>query len=293
MKRLGLKRLGWIGVAGLLLVVVAMGARGIITSSVAAKEAQPTSVYEMDIKPLTTAECGQCHFSVFQAIKQEGGKHQIDCVLCHREYHAYNPRKNNYDAIMPDCAWCHKSATGGAFHGETPELTPCLACHADPHKPLWIPMGKIEAACGQCHAAQEKELKDFPSKHTDAVTCAECHAEKHGTIPECSVCHESHSPAVKMTSKDCMGCHPVHKPREMVYAKTTDSMICAGCHGDVSDMLQKKVTKHTAVTCADCHPSHGEIPLCTRCHPKPHPDEILTKFPQCGQCHGIAHDLTT
>ena len=52
-----------------------------------AREAEAKiSPYEMDIKPLTTDQCGQCHFSIFSAIKSQGGRHQIDCVRCHTEY---------------------------------------------------------------------------------------------------------------------------------------------------------------------------------------------------------------
>lgn len=251
--------------------------------------AQAGSPYDMDIKPLTTAECAQCHYSVFEAIKTEGAKHQIDCVRCHREYHNYNPRKDNYDAIMPKCASCHVSASGGAFHGEHKSLTPCLNCHSDPHQPLIIPGSEIETTCAICHSAVDQELQSHPSKHATDVACGECHEEKHGYIPECNACHESHSPAVEMSSQDCMVCHPVHKPTQIAYAKETPSVVCAGCHDEPYDQLQKKVTKHTAVTCADCHPGHGEIPLCSRCHGEPHPKAMMAT--KCGECHGIAHDL--
>jgi len=247
------------------------------------------SPYEMNIKPLTTIECGQCHFSVFKNIKNSGGKHQIDCVRCHKEYHVYNPRKQNYDEIMPSCAWCHQSSNGGAFHGNEKAIVPCLNCHKDPHKPLVIPMAEIDSHCAVCHKQERSEIKDFPSMHTTEVACAGCHEEKHGFIPECSVCHESHSPAVEMASKDCMTCHPVHKPTEISYDTETQSTICAGCHGGVYDMLKENVTAHTDVTCADCHPSHAEIPLCARCHGEPHPASMNAT--KCGECHGIAHDL--
>ncbi len=248
------------------------------------------SPYEMDVKPLTTVECGQCHFSVFQTIKNQGARHQIDCVRCHREYHVYSPRKKNYDKIMPDCAWCHKSATGGAFHGEHKTLTPCLNCHADPHKPLVIPMGDIEEVCGRCHAKEGDEIEKFPSKHTSDVSCSDCHADEHGFIPECSGCHESHSSAVEMGSKDCMTCHPVHKPSQIAYQKDTQSTICAGCHDTVYGQLQAKHTRHTPVACGECHPVHKEIPPCSKCHGEPHP-KAMTEGMTCGDCHSIAHDL--
>ena len=248
------------------------------------------SPYQSKIEPLTTAECAQCHLSIFQTIKTNGGKHQIDCVRCHKEYHVYNPRKQNYDAIMPKCSACHQSASGGPFHGEGELLTPCLNCHADPHQPLVIPMPP-EAACPQCHPKQANEIKNFPSKHTTDVTCTDCHADKHGYIPDCSACHENHSPQVQMTSADCMTCHPVHKPTQITYAKDTPSAICAGCHEDVYDTLQRSATKHTNVACADCHPAHKEIPACSRCHGEPHPADMMVDVTNCGQCHGTAHDL--
>lgn len=254
----------------------------------APKEISP---YEMKVEPLTTAECGQCHFSVFQTIKTRGGKHQINCVQCHTEYHVYNPRKQNYDQIMPKCSACHLSASGGPFHGENETLTPCLNCHADPHKPLKIPVSEIETSCGLCHSKEGNEIKNYPSKHTTDVTCADCHAEKHGHIPECSVCHESHSPAAELATRDCMACHPVHKPTSISYSEETLSTICAGCHGEAYDLLQKKETKHTVVKCAECHPAHKEIPACSRCHGEPHPKTMMIDVTKCGDCHGIAHDL--
>jgi predicted CXXCH cytochrome family protein len=256
-----------------------------------AEAADEAAFYRTDVEPLTPAECGQCHLPIFEIVKGEGGKHQFECVRCHTQLHRYNPRKNNYDEIMPKCASCHVSASGGAFHGENPALTPCLTCHVDPHKPLAIPMSGVEANCGICHAKESAEIKGHPSKHTTDVSCADCHADKHGFKPECSACHENHSPGVEMATADCMTCHPVHSPTQIVYQKTTPNAICAGCHGDVSDMLEKSQTKHTPVACADCHPSHGEIPQCQRCHGEPHSRAMLIDTTKCGECHGNPHNI--
>lgn len=254
---------------------------------VAAKE-DGESPYDADIEPLSTEECGRCHYSVFQDIKKAGGLHRIDCVRCHEEYHVYNPRKQNYDEIMPKCIVCHQSASGGPYHGEEESLTPCLNCHADPHQPLMIPMGELYGQCAPCHREQGQEVQDYPSMHTE-VACSDCHAEKHGYIPGCDMCHESHSPAVEMSDQDCMSCHPVHKPTQISYEADTNSLICAGCHGGVYKMLQDKVTGHTSVTCAECHPRHLEALACTDCHGEPHPASMNAT--NCGECHGIAHDL--
>jgi predicted CXXCH cytochrome family protein len=247
--------------------------------------------YDVDVKALTTAECGQCHFPIFNTIKEQGGKHQFDCVRCHTQYHVYNPRKQNYDQIMPKCASCHVSASGGPFHGENKKITQCLTCHADPHKPKAIPMAKIEPTCAICHSKVGNQIKKYPSKHTSDVTCTDCHAEKHGYIPECSACHESHSPEVEMASADCMVCHPVHKPTQIKYSEETLSTICAGCHGKAYNLLQKKETKHTILKCAACHPAHGEILPCSECHGQPHSKGMMKGRKNCGECHSIAHDL--
>ena len=260
-----------------------------VTQLEAASKDKEASPYEAEIKPMTTAECGRCHLSYYESIKAEGGRHQIDCVRCHTQYHVYSPRKQNYDQIMPKCASCHVSATGGPFHGDNDVLTPCLECHANPHKPLKIPM-PAESSCAMCHTDVGDEIKNNPSKHQTDVGCTDCHAEKHGYIPLCDACHESHSPAVELTVAECMACHPVHKPTRISYGKDTASPICAGCHGDVADLLQKNLTKHTAVACADCHPAHKEIPPCSRCHGEPHP-KMVVDVTKCGECHGIAHDL--
>jgi predicted CXXCH cytochrome family protein len=272
-----------VGVIGLVVIHVCT------THSEAVAKDEELSPYEAEIKPLTTAECAQCHYSYFEIIRTAGGKHQIDCVQCHTLYHVYSPRKDNYDEIMPKCAACHLSASGGPFHGENEVLIPCLSCHANPHAPLRIPM-PAESSCALCHTKVGDEIKNYPSKHQTDVGCTDCHAEKHGYIPTCGACHESHSPAVELTPQDCMGCHPVHKPTQMSYAKDTNSAICAGCHGDVASLLQKSLTKHTDVACADCHPAHKEIPPCSRCHGEPHP-KMKVDVTQCGSCHGIAHDL--
>ena len=280
-------------IAVIIVGIMVMACTFSVEAAQSTEESKGMSPYKMEIKPLTTAECGQCHFSIFQNIKQEGARHQIDCIRCHTQYHVYNPRKQNYDQIMPECISCHVSNSGGPFHGENEGLTPCLVCHADPHKPLAIPMSEIETSCALCHTKEGNEIKNYPSKHTSDVSCADCHAEKHGYIPECSACHDSHSPKTALTTADCMICHPVHKPTSISYdAEKTSSTICAGCHSVAHDLLQKKETGHTYVKCSKCHPSHKEIPPCSRCHGEPHTKTMLMDTTKCGDCHGIAHDLS-
>ncbi|MEW5772465.1 MAG: cytochrome c3 family protein [Thermodesulfobacteriota bacterium] len=256
-----------------------------------AKAPMEVPVYERDIEPLPTEQCARCHIAVFRNIKEAGGKHRIDCVRCHTTFHTYNPRTDNYAEIMPKCASCHKSATGGAFHGDDPALTNCLKCHADPHRPKDIPMAGVDALCGNCHTKEAGEVAANPSDHATAVTCGDCHSDTHGRIPECADCHQSHSPGVSMQSKDCMSCHPVHKPTRISYSKSTRQEICSGCHADVEKVLKGNLTKHTDVSCISCHPSHKELEPCSTCHGHPHNSAMMRDTNRCNECHGKAHNL--
>jgi len=252
---------------------------------------EPAEPYTADVQPLSTEECSQCHLPVYNAIKEQGGKHKIDCVRCHTQYHVYNPRKQNFDEIMPKCDSCHTAADGGPYHGTGEALTPCLECHGDPHRPLAIPMERIDGQCGACHAAQRQEMEAHPSMHSDAVACGDCHMDEHGYVPECSTCHASHSPEVEMASADCMTCHPVHSPTRIDYVETTSSLVCAGCHQEPYEQLTHKVTKHSGVGCGECHPKHTEIDPCSKCHGQPHSSAMMQDTSKCNECHGIAHNL--
>ncbi|MBU1001573.1 MAG: cytochrome C [Proteobacteria bacterium] len=249
------------------------------------------ALYNTGVAPLKTEQCGQCHFPVYDAIREDGGKHQLDCVKCHETYHVYSPRKQNYLEIMPKCDTCHVGTDGGAFHGADESLKDCLNCHADAHRPLLMDMDKLSPDCGTCHKSVAGELKMNPSAHSSDVGCDDCHADNHGKIPECADCHESHSPGVEMASADCMSCHPVHKPTVVSYADETSSAICAGCHADVQHDLNKVVTKHTNVPCSGCHLDHKSIEPCSKCHGEPHSKTMMHDTAKCGDCHGTAHEL--
>ncbi len=246
------------------------------------------SVYDIEVKQLTVADCAACHVSHFNRIRDNGGKHSgVVCGECHEIFHAYNPLKNNYAAIMPKCSSCHD-----APHGDAPEVMKCLGCHTDPHQPLAaIPdPSTLESQCGTCHTEVAASLKAQPSKHTEEE-CSSCHSQKHGRIPQCAECHESHSPQVQMAVADCLVCHPVHTPLQISYPVTQNIQVCGGCHVDPFEQLAAKQTKHSALTCAKCHPKHAQLMACQECHGEPHGEKIHKKYSECGTCHNIAHDL--
>ncbi len=245
--------------------------------------AKPVSPYAMEIKPLTPAECGSCHYSVFSQIKNEGGKHQLDCTQCHVKFHAYNPIKQNWKEIMPKCEGCH-----GLYHGE--KYAACDKCHAEPHAPkkqisISADLAKV---CGDCHGKVPQVIQNNPSKHAK-VACSVCHHQRHGFIPSCMECHKPHTQG--QVDKDCLSCHPAHTPLVIAYPQTTPNAVCGGCHAPVYKKLEASASKHRQVACAQCHTKHRYIPKCEECHGKPHGEVVLKKFPDCLQCHVDVHDL--
>jgi len=264
-----------------------------ISNQAVAAEPAAGNVYDLEamlieLKPLTLEECARCHTSHFKWLRDNGAKHQgVVCTECHEVFHAYNPQRNNYAEIMPKCSSCHD-----APHGSAEPVTDCFACHTNPHQPLAsIPdPADLEGKCQHCHSYVVASLKNEVSMHTEQE-CSSCHSEKHGRIPACSECHENHSPMAVLDTPGCLACHPVHTPLKISYPLTQAKEVCAGCHEDAYELLQVHTTKHSAFTCAKCHPKHGHLPICQDCHGKPHNPAIHEKFEKCGDCHGIAHDV--
>jgi predicted CXXCH cytochrome family protein len=244
--------------------------------------------YTATIQPLTLEDCGRCHTSHYSWLRDNGAKHQtVVCTDCHQVFHAYNPLRNNYAEIMPKCSSCHD-----APHGIAKPVMQCLNCHSNPHQPLAsIPdPAVLKDRCRLCHETVAASLQAEKSKHTEQE-CSSCHSEKHGRIPQCSECHENHSPMAVLETPDCLACHPVHTPLQITYPLNQPKEVCAGCHEVPYQQLQDHQTKHSELTCAKCHPAHGQLPACQECHGEPHGAAIHEKYGVCGECHGVAHDV--
>ena len=256
--------------------------------------APAAKMYQQEIIPMTSAECGRCHTYHFGKIKDDGGKHQLDCSYCHEQFHAYNPKKNNWDAIMPKCQGCHDLAHG-------PDFPNCMECHHEPHapkdiqfteliKPMTVEGKQGEVQCAVCHKNEGSEFAQYPSLHNTEVNCQGCHAEKHGVIPSCLDCHEPHIPG--QVYNDCLVCHGPHSASNIKqYPEDVSNASCSSCHDGVYNALQANVTKHTALQCAACHVSHAQIPLCQDCHGEPHGEGLHKRFASCLECHVDPHDL--
>ena len=227
---------------------------------------------------LTIDDCVKCHDEEPKEIAEAGSAHRdaINCQDCHT---GHRPRSANN---IPQCSNCHE----GTAHFK---LDKCLRCH-NPHEPLNVKLeGDLKAECVTCHTEENQQMVANPSKHA-TFACNFCHAEKHGVIPECVQCHDSHSKDI--TKTDCNTCHQAHQPLVLKYPDSTKNIFCAACHDDVYKMLQATKTKHHDVACVSCHANkHKTIPKCSDCHGMPHAEGIHKKFPVCGSCHNIAHDL--
>jgi predicted CXXCH cytochrome family protein len=227
---------------------------------------------------LTNADCAKCHDAAPKAIAQAGGKHKTE-VTC-QDCHVGHPPK--VKKPIPQCSQCHEGKPHYKLQG-------CLGCHSNPHTPKNIKFGNnVTDPCLTCHTNQIEQLRQFKSKHT-ALNCSFCH-NVHGRIPDCTQCHKSHS--ADIVQKDCKVCHQAHKPTDVTYKSDTPSKMCAACHKKAFTLLASSPAKHSKLACVYCHQNkHKTVPQCTQCHVKPHPAAIMAKFPKCGECHSIAHDL--
>lgn len=252
-------------------LVAALALFAFVGTAAAADPAQPAAV-------LSNTDCVKCHEQPPKDIAAAGGKHKTE-VTC-QDCHVGHPPK--VKKPIPQCSQCHDGKPHYKLQG-------CLGCHSNPHTPKNIKFGNnVTDPCLTCHSGQIEQLRTFKSKHT-ALNCSFCH-NVHGRIPACTQCHKPHSN--DMAAKDCSVCHQAHKPADVTYKSDTQSKMCAACHGKAFSLLTASTAKHSKLACVYCHQNkHKMVPQCTQCHVKPHPAAIMAKFPKCGECHSIAHDL--
>lgn len=227
---------------------------------------------------LSAADCAKCHATQPADIDAKGGKHKsVSCQDCHSGHRPAS--KNN----IPACNQCHQ----GKPHFE---LKGCLGCHKNPHTPLTIAFGEnLTEPCLTCHSPQIKQLRENKSKHTDFF-CTKCHGATHRLVPACTQCHKPH--AADMAQTECKKCHKAHMPKAVTYAGDINSKLCASCHANAYKLLTASKAKHSTLACAFCHQDkHKMVPNCKDCHGEKHPAGMMAKFPKCGECHKIAHDL--
>jgi hypothetical protein len=170
-----------------------------LTKVVAEKEGP--EVYLKEIQPMTTLECGRCHYGIFSDIRDKGGRHQIPCSKCHKVFHTYRPGRKWKD-VVPDCKTCHDT-----YHG--PGFPNCLKCHENAHAPSHsLNVRNMVQDCRTCHGEVGDKLSGSEEGHA-FLQCVFCHADTHGYIPTCQDCHEAgtHSKEMLKGFKSCLDCH--------------------------------------------------------------------------------------
>lgn len=229
---------------------------------------------------LSNTDCVKCHAKPATDIEAKGMAHKtsVGCQDCHVGHPPAVAKKD----IIPKCSMCHTDKPHFKLAG-------CLSCHRNPHTPKVITFGKdVTDPCLTCHTQQIAKLKANPSKHTK-LNCSFCH-DIHGKIPQCVQCHKPHS--ADMGAGDCKKCHQAHMPTVVAYGNDTPNKFCAACHNKANSLMVASKAKHGKFLCVSCHQNkHKTVPNCQECHGSPHPAGIMNKFPACGMCHKIAHDL--
>lgn len=223
---------------------------------------------------LPSATCGSCHGAPMETLSNTVARHgKLNCALCHENEHG----------AIPSCNQCHQP------HSESMDESACSQCH-DAHSPVPVVYDDVASSqCAACHEGTYERLTTSRTGHQE-LSCSMCHAEQHGSIPECSQCHEPHS--ADMTQADCAMCHQAHEPMPVAYGEETPSLHCASCHAAAYDTLSASEAMHSELACAVCHEDeHKNVPRCRDCHGQPHSKAMLSRFEGCGDCHGTAHDV--
>lgn len=244
----------------------------------------------VDLPNITGDMCVNCHAEPPKALQNFPSKHtDLECTDCHTSH-----------GFIPNCTDCHSDDGGEPFHMNVPQTNQtCLSCHTSPHTPLKINYSEDtpQTMCGTCHKNESHArvfatIRKANSKHNTEVTCANCHDE-HGKIPNCSKCHDSDGHRAGLETADCLRCHTnPHDPLNITFQLDEPKKICGGCHVEVYNTLMKSKTRHTNQSCAFCHPKHGQIPTCQKCHGVPHGEKMIKQFDNnCGTCHDIAHNI--
>lgn len=234
--------------------------------------------------PLSDADCVKCHYSIAVDLDEHGQAHkELSCMECHEEH---PPAGTN---TIPDCTGCHAEDDNLHF-----AVQQCGACH-NPHHPLLVDFtasDNARAACASCHQEKIDEMAAKPSAHAEQ-DCNSCHSQhglEQGQYQTCLDCHEGHSP--EMTLENCLECHKPHSPTDITFGDEVAVELCAGCHEDVAGSLADLPTKHSEMTCVECHSGqHKNKTACVECHDQPHDQYMHTKFPECITCHRDPHNL--
>jgi DmsE family decaheme c-type cytochrome len=199
------------------------------------------------------------------------------------------------------CLGCHDDET--ATYSGTAIFRSRHAQRGDKHAPF----GEGGLQCEACHGPGAAHAKGKKAEQIFGYG-----AESKSTPAErntvCLGCHEAtsrtgwHAGAHERADLACTDCHKMHRERDAVLTKATQSSVCLTCHKQQrSDFL--KASSHPVrqgkMACSDCHAPHGSSgpamlakstlnQTCTSCHAEKRGPMLWEHAPvaeDCSLCH--------
>jgi len=199
------------------------------------------------------------------------GKHQIECVACHKE------APEDYTGLSQACASCHDEPHG---KGESTRelIANCRMCHdADDWTIDPLPVAVFD------HNDPNQTDYALHEAHDD-VTCTDCHKEAQFVPTAADVCTDCHEDihGGQFGGTACTDCH----------ADTVPDWRTVGFRHDRTDFALTGA--HADVKCASCHGSgkqahYRDLPAdrCETCHEDVHAGQFAPR--DCDACHSSDH----
>ncbi len=243
----------------------------------------------------TPQDCYSCHQKDYQSAQDPNHIQQnfpTDCQQCHTtsgwEGATFNHNLSKFPLtgahIQVNCSDCHSSGYSGIS-------TECVSCHQSNYQQSTNPNHtalSLPTNCESCHTTNpgwtpatftiHNNYYPLVGAHTQINNCYDCHKGNYNTTPNtCYGCHASDyvsasNPPHQLQnfSQDCTACHNMN-----------------GWSGATFDHnFYPTGTKHTKVSCNECHSLSAYQPQCLSCHL----NDFLDKHRQgdrtdCWNCH--------
>ena len=260
------------------------------------------------------------------------------CITCHADKDAATLKGTVHPPAVRDCIKCHDPHTSDnkfqllkATLGDKKDNL-CLSCHTQGTN---VPAkgsrhAALDMGCDACHTTHkvgEKGKQEFDDHLTKAVPalCMDCHDVKDAALikahqgqpfatARCTQCHDPHQSAQPklmarfthppFAEKTCEICHAPAKDGKVVLTNTDTRALCATCHSDQVDKIDKAKVPHPGAQgeCLACHNPHaGKTPgflqpdpvrACLACH-SDQADQFKKAHlhqPAFGQACAICHE---
>lgn len=213
--------------------------------------------------------CAECHKSIVENYNDHTKSKNKSCELCHEFSKNLETNFSSRNVINNPCYNCHQDkiksfdqkyvhgpVAGGsciichAPHGsknkknlQSPIEVLCVSCHEDirqemdeiiVHKPF------VEGQCNRCHDPHATN-NEWVLKKSSEILCLNCHK------PDTDLANHKHPYNIKPKKKlatsidltpegllECLSCHNPHSSKQPHMLKSNMSLVCSGCHTDLS-----------------------------------------------------------